>query len=360
MCDYNYKKINEPLLIWYEKNKRELPWRSDPNPYYVWISEIMLQQTRVEAVREYFQRFVRELPGVSALAAVEEERLYKLWEGLGYYRRAANLKKAAELVMKEYKGQLPKSFEELKKLPGIGDYTAGAIASIAFEIPTPAVDGNVLRVAKRLAASYDDITREKIKRGLFETLLLTMPKDQPGAYNQALMDLGAMVCIPNGQPLCQECPLFEICEGRKQGIASELPIKPKKKARRQEEKTVLILEFQGRYAIHKRMAKGLLEGLWELPNLLGKMTVDQMDRWLVEHEVQDYRMELLGEACHKFSHIEWNMLGYWVKIDGACSLEKHFPDFIWVENTDLANEYALPSAFAAYRSRLEELLEEKS
>ena len=380
---YDYAPIVEPLIEWFEKEKRNLPWRSNsveegnPDAYHVWISEIMLQQTRVEAVKEYFRRFIAELPDIRALAEAEEDKLLKLWEGLGYYNRARNLQKAAKIIMAEYNGELPADYEALLSLPGIGSYTAGAIASQAYGLSEPAVDGNVLRVTKRLSGSYDDITKASVKKELEKNLKEVMPKEaqaggynRPGAFNQALMELGAIVCIPNGKPFCDKCPLKELCIACQKDIVMELPVKPSKKARKLEDKTVLIIEYQGKFAIHKRGNKGLLAKLWELPNLENKLSVSQMERLLEENGILEYEMGLLGEAKHIFSHIEWHMLGYKVKIDKIAEespllegmniltkkkniLENETEDFLWVKKEQIDKEYAIPSAFRAYKKYLQ-------
>ncbi|MBQ8590923.1 MAG: A/G-specific adenine glycosylase [Firmicutes bacterium] len=296
------QKVQEPLIAWYDGAKRDLPWRNDVTPYRVWLSEIMLQQTRVEAGRDYFLRFTKELPDVEALANVSDELLMKLWEGLGYYNRARNLKKAAGIIMEQYGGELPSIYEELLELPGIGPYTAGAIASIAFGRQRPAVDGNVLRVVMRLLGRYDDIAKDSVKKdveaALLEVMTVGTSHERPGDFNQSLMELGATVCIPNGQPHCDECPWTDNCKARKQGIQMELPVKLTKKKRRIEKKTVLILRDEmGRLILHRRDDKGLLAGLWELPEKSGELSdyVEICD--LVE----------AGEAVHIFSHVEWHM-----------------------------------------------------
>ena len=249
---YDYSIIVEDLLRWFQENARVLPWREQKNPYYTWVSEIMLQQTRVEAVKEYFLRFIEELPDVQALAKAEEGKLLKLWEGLGYYNRVKNMQKAAVQIMEQHQGKLPADYEELLRLKGIGTYTAGAIASIAYGIPVPAVDGNVLRVTKRLAASYDDVSKVSVKKELETSLTQIMPKGHPGAFNQALMELGAIVCLPNGTPLCSKCPVQKYCQAYKKDIVMELPVKAKKKARIIEERTVFLIEYQNQYILHQR------------------------------------------------------------------------------------------------------------
>lgn len=318
----DYTMIIEDLVTWFRKNARELPWRSNPKPYYVWVSEIMLQQTRVEAVKEYFKRFITELPDIKSLAEAPEEKLLKLWEGLGYYNRVRNLQKAAITIMENYEGELPADYKKLLLLSGIGSYTAGAIGSIAYGIPVPAVDGNVLRVTKRISGSYDDITKASVKKELEEDLLAIMPKEKPGDFNQALMELGAMICIPNGKPLCEKCPVRQHCIGFQKNIMMELPVKPPKKARKIEEKTVFVIEYQNKYALHKRAEKGLLAKLWELPNVESKWSIEKLEQWLEENGIYEYELELLGDAKHIFSHIEWHMLGYAIRIAEKINMQK--------------------------------------
>ena len=292
---YDYSEIVPYFLNWYDYNARILPWRDNPKPYYVWVSEIMLQQTRVEAVKGYFERFIETLPDIKSLAEVDEDKLLKLWEGLGYYSRVRNLQKAAKVIMKDYNGELPSDYNELLKLSGIGVYTAGAIASIAFQKPVPAVDGNVLRVMKRIAASYDDITKESIKKELWQDLYQIMPSDRPGDFNQSIMDIGATVCLPNGKPLCDQCPVMHLCKAFHQDIVMELPVKPPKKGRKKEEKTILIFEYQDQFAIRKRPAKGLLAGLWEIPSVEGKLTLKKIKEQLEERQFQIERIEPMGK-----------------------------------------------------------------
>ena len=258
------EQLAEPLLSWYDEHARILPWREEPTAYRVWVSEIMLQQTRVEAVKPYYERFMEALPGIRELAACPEERLLKLWEGLGYYNRARNLKKAAEILVEEYEGVMPKDYEAVLALPGIGSYTAGAVLSIAYEKCYPAVDGNVLRVLSRVTEDDRDILKQSVKKSVETALQAVMPQDRPGAFNQALMELGATVCVPNGQARCEECPLKNLCRGHRDGIELEFPKKAAKKPRRVEERTVLVLLRGDDRAIRKRPPKGLLSGLYEL------------------------------------------------------------------------------------------------
>ncbi len=344
---YDYKDTVPYLLHWFDYNARILPWREEPKPYYVWVSEIMLQQTRVEAVKGYFDRFTEALPNLKSLAEAQEEKLLKLWEGLGYYNRVRNLQKAAQVVMQEYGGELPADYDKLLKLPGIGAYTAGAIASIAYGLAVPAVDGNVLRVAKRLAASYDDITKESVRKELQETLTRIMPKDRPGDFNQALMELGATVCLPNGKPLCEKCPVMHLCKAFHQDITMELPVKAAKKERRIEERTVLILEYKEKLAIRKRPNKGLLAGLWELPALMEYRTPEVVLCKLEEWGMKPDRIEPVGRTKHIFTHIEWHMLGYHVYLR-ELPMNKEETEFIWADRQELKEGYALSNAFQKF------------
>lgn len=332
-----------PLLVWYDENRRILPWREDPSPYRVWISEIMLQQTRVEAVKPYFQRFMEALPTVEALAGVEDEQLLKLWEGLGYYNRARNLKKAAQRMTESCGGCLPRSYEELLTLPGIGSYTAGAIASIAYSIPAAAVDGNVLRVLSRVLASKEDILKQSVKKQMEEDIRAIMPEDRASGFNQGLIELGAIVCVPNGRPKCRECPLESICLAGKQGLTDRIPYKAPKKPRRIEERTVLLLEAGGRIAIHKRPDTGLLASLYEFPNFEGHLSEIQIEKRIREAGGSPVGIEPLPAAKHIFSHVEWNMIGYRVKL-----LKETDWDYLMVDQEELKTRYPLPNAFKAY------------
>lgn len=345
----DYSKIVSPLLEWYAKNARVLPWRENPTPYRVWVSEIMLQQTRVEAVKPYFERFLREIPDVRALAEVPGEQLLKLWEGLGYYSRARSLKKAAGVILNEYGGSLPKSAEELKKLPGIGDYTAGAIASIAYGLPEPAVDGNVLRVAARLAASHRDIADPNVKKELHAALREVYPKENAGAFTQSLMELGATVCLPNGAPLCGQCPLAGLCGAHQTGEEAVLPVKARKAERKKEDRTVFLILCGSKIAVRKRPESGLLAGLWEFPGADGSLSPEQAESVLREWNLSVKSMEPLPKAKHVFSHIEWHMAGYLVHVSEAA------PELVWVGIPDLFRDYAVPSAFKAYLKFLRSL-----
>lgn len=335
--------MNGPLLAWYESHARVLPWREDPRPYRVWISEIMLQQTRVEAVKPYFERFMQALPGVEALASVEDDRLMKLWEGLGYYNRARNLKKAAVMVMDQYGGRMPSEYEELIKLPGIGTYTAGAIASIAFGQAVPAVDGNVLRVISRVLASREDILKQSTKSWMENLLRRTMPADRASHFNQGLIEIGAIVCVPNGEPKCPECPLASLCLAKARGLTGEIPVKTPAKKRRIEERTVCILEYRDCAAIHKREDHGLLASLYELPNVEGHLKPEQLAGAFHLKPQTVLQIQELPAAKHVFSHVEWHMIGYRILLD-----EKPPEEYLTVKKEELKTVYALPNAFGRY------------
>ena len=336
-----------PLLSWYQGNKRDLPWRENRDAYRIWISEIMLQQTRVEAVKPYFARFMEHFPTVQALAECEEEELFKCWEGLGYYSRARNLKKAAEIIVAEYGGKLPADHKALLALPGIGSYTAGAIGSIAFGLPVPAVDGNVMRVLSRVDGSYEDILKQAVKKkteAAVEEVLKTLKKDGPGDFNQALIETGAIVCVPNGAPLCElPCPFYTVCKARKKDLTSEIPVKTPKKKRKIEEKTVLLVEYGDKIAIRKRDDTGLLASLYEFPNLEGKLSEKEVLERLGDGTAVE---KALPAAKHIFSHVEWHMSGYLIKT------EKEIPGMLFADREELKEKYPIPNAFAAYRKLL--------
>lgn len=344
-----------PLLAWYDAGRRILPWRETPLPYYVWLSEIMLQQTRVEAVKPYFDRFIKAVPDVAALAEIEEDRLIKLWEGLGYYNRARNLQKAAKVIMEKYEGRLPAEYEELKTLPGIGSYTAGAISSIAFGRQAPAVDGNVLRVLSRLRLDGADILSQKTKNRVEEELLTVIPEDRPGDYNQALMELGAMVCLPNGTPKCPKCPWKEFCQAHIQDKTAEYPKKKSKKARKIEEKTVIIIRDETRIAFQRRPKKGLLAGMYGFPMLEGYRTEEEIIDFLNEIGLKVLRIRQIGDARHVFSHREWLMKGYAVKVDELETPEEPIAQAGWlfIDKKEAQSRYPIPAAYAAYAKYLD-------
>lgn len=363
--DFDLQTLTEPLLRWYEENKRTLPWRQEVSPYRVWVSEIMLQQTRVEAVKPFFQRFTNRLPDVQALAECPEDELLKLWEGLGYYNRVRNMQKAAIQVMEQHAGKLPADYEALLALKGIGSYTAGAIASIAYQIPVPAVDGNVLRILTRVAEDDTDIMKASFRKQVEEQLTAYMQSEafdakRSGDFNQALMELGATVCVPNGAPNCEQCPWRDLCQARKNNRIMELPVKSKAKERRIEKRTVFVIRDGERVAIRKRPKKGLLAGLYELPNLEGHLTQEEALAHVKELQLSPIRIQKLPEAKHIFSHVEWQMQGYAVLVeepdadvvigDGqkAEVARDTNSGLVYVEAATSEQQYAIPAAFAAY------------
>ena len=338
-----YSQLPVLLLPWYEVNRRELPWRQDREPYHVWLSEIMLQQTRVEAVRGYYTRFLAVLPTLQTLAEADPEQLNKLWEGLGYYSRVRNLQKAAKQIMEQHNGIFPSDHEEIRKLAGIGDYTAGAIGSICFGLPTPAVDGNVLRVCARLTADSTPIDKPQTKKALTAALAEIYPAGHCGDFTQALMELGATVCVPNGAPKCEACPLSGICLAHRDGLETELPIKTAKKPRRQEQMTVFILEHQGYTALCKRPETGLLAGLWEFPHVPGDLDAEQALAQLESWGIVPEDVKRSTEKIHIFTHVQWNMKGWYIR----CA---NMPDsFTWADENELDTVYALPTAFRQFR-----------
>lgn len=354
-AEYELVRLIEPLQEWYQGHARVLPWREEPTAYRVWISEIMLQQTRVEAVKPYFERFIRRLPDVRALAECPEDEYLKLWEGLGYYNRVRNLNAAAKQIMQEYGGELPRDYEELLKLKGVGHYTAGAIASIAYNLPVPAVDGNVLRVIMRVSADGSDIMKQSVRTALEQRLGALMRCWSEGAdailrprvFNQALMELGALVCVPNGVPHCAECPWSIFCEARLQGRIAQLPVKSPPKERRIEEKTVFVIQGGDKVAIRKRADTGLLAGLYELPNRSGHLSPGEAAGYVQSLGYLPLGVQPLGGAKHVFSHVEWHMIGYSIRVeepDGGNGKD----DFLFVESGELRERYAIPNAFLAY------------
>lgn len=368
----------KPLLMWYNAAGRSLPWRQTRDPYAIWVSEIMLQQTRVETVKDYYIRFMRELPDVYALAECPDERLLKLWEGLGYYSRIRNMKKAAVLVTEEMKGQFPGDPAALRKLPGIGSYTAGAIASIAFRVPAAAVDGNVLRVFARMTALRENILLPAVKRRAEEelTALLSDMRYEgtgesgglrtdgagssgndretdcffdPGAFTQAMIELGALVCVPGTEPKCADCPVSGCCEAFRQGIAGELPVRIKNTARRVERRTVFLVRDGDAVAVTRRPERGLLAGMYEFPNVSGCLSAEEAASYVAQMGYEALRVRPLPHARHLFSHVEWQLAGYEIQIG-----QPDRTDTVWIfaEPDEIRSRYAIPSAFSAYTDRI--------
>ena len=380
------------LLNWYEQNRRILPWREDPSPYHVWLSEIMLQQTRVEAVRKYYQRFLEKLPDIRSLAEASEDTYLKLWEGLGYYSRVRNLHKAASVIMTDYDGVMPASSKELSRLPGIGPYTASAIASIAYGEAAPAVDGNLLRVFARLTRYEENIRTPAAQKAAVRFCKERMPAADPkerggytddtcssdvpgspigsrrpadafntadrrspgnpcGNFNQALMDLGAMICLPNVKPDCGHCPLAPACRVHNElpGKETSLPVMPERTEKKTEFLTVFVIRSGPRIAVRKRPERGLLAGLYEFPNTAGSLDDEEALRWLREHSVEPLRIRRTEDAEHVFTHKIWKMRGYEVAADPFA--EERIP-FIMASVEEILDQYSVPSAFGAFLKRI--------
>lgn len=334
-------KLPQVLPEWFALHKRDLPWRKDRDPYRIWISEIMLQQTRVEAVKGYFARFLQQLPTVEALAAAKDEELTKLWEGLGYYSRVRNLKKAAIVVMEKYGGIFPGEYAQVLSLPGIGPYTAGAICSIAYDQKTPAVDGNVLRIYSRLLADSTPIDDNAFRTRVAQDLQRIYP-EQAGDFTQALMELGATVCGPNRKPECKACPCCDFCLSRRDGTQESYPVKAEKKQRRQENMTVFLLKCDDSYALQKRPTSGLLAGLWEFPHTEGFLSLQQAISFLEEQNIQIMEIERQVEKKHIFTHIQWNMRGFYIRV------REPGGKFLWHTEKTIRQSIALPTAFRQF------------
>lgn len=330
------------LTDWYRKSRRDLPWRRDKEPYHVWVSEIMLQQTRVEAVRDYYARFMKALPDVKALAEADEQTLLKLWQGLGYYNRVRNMHKAAVTVCQEHGGVFPSDYDQIRSLSGIGEYTAGAIASICFDRREAAVDGNVLRVYSRLTEDDGDIKSQAMKRRAAAYLQKLYPDKNCGDFTQGLIELGALICIPAGQPRCEECPVSAYCQAREHGTAAAYPVKQAKKERKKVKKTVFILQHSDQLAVEKRPAKGLLAGLYQFPNvdreLDAEAAVSQAEAWGVRPR------DLVRRTgyTHVFTHVEWEMTAYYITVETKADR------FLWAGPDQLADQIPLPTAFSYF------------
>ncbi len=369
------------LLDWYDKNRRVLPWREDPTPYHVWLSEIMLQQTRVEAVLPYYTRFLAALPDIAALAHAPEDLYLKLWEGLGYYSRVRNLHKGAEQILTDHHGEMPGNAAELEKIAGIGPYTAAAIASIAFQEPVPAIDGNLLRIFARLTSYGESIREPAARREAFAFFAARIPDHRPGDFNQALMDLGSGICRAHGEPLCANCPLADFCQAGKNGNASLFPKLPEKKPRPVSHYTVFLIHDLEKIALRKRPKKGLLAGLYEFPNAEGTLSEAEAVRYVRALGFSPLRLQPLPAAKHLFTHREWQLSGYDVLTDElrleasednvgdlryadrsatlpASSNERKNPDgegpsgIMLVNLQAIREEYSIPSAFSVYKEWL--------
>lgn len=329
------------LLPWYDANRRDLPWRRDRVPYHVWLSEIMLQQTRVEAVLGYYHAFLQRFPDLATLAAAPEDELLKLWEGLGYYNRAHNLQKAAQYIVTQLSGHFPESYEAVLSLPGVGAYTAGAICSICFEQPTAAVDGNVLRVLSRYAAIDTPITSTALRRELTAQLSAVYPVGHCGSFTQALMELGATVCLPNGAPRCARCPLAPCCAANAAGTQLHYPVKGEKKHRRREARTVFLLQRDGMLALCRRPPRGLLAGLWQFPDVPGALTdreaLHQAEQW----GLHPTAIDRVVHRQHIFTHVEWQLTGVYLRCAAG-------GDFCWYTPQEIAEKISLPTAYRQF------------
>ena len=337
----NLLPLVQALLPWFEENKRDLPWRKDKDPYHVWLSEIMLQQTRVEAVKSYYTRFLEVLPTIRDLANADDELLHKLWEGLGYYSRVRNLKKAAQVILNDFGGIFPSEYTQILSLPGIGPYTAGAIASICYDSPIPAVDGNVLRVISRICNEDTPIDSPAYKKRVAQWLADIYPP-QAGDFTQALMELGATLCGPNWAPKCTECPCVKFCKAHAAGTAATLPVKSPKKPKTEEERTVFILSCDGCYALQKRPSTGLLAGLWEFPNIPGKLDMAQGLSVLRDWNLRPKQLLRQITRQHIFTHIRWQMEGLYLEVEEKNDI------FVWMSADEIQERAALPTAFRQF------------
>lgn len=346
------EKVANKIVDWYPKKARILPWREDKNPYHIWISEIMLQQTRIEAVKEYYMRFMKEIPTIADLDKIEEEKLLKLWEGLGYYSRARNLKKAAMIIVRDYQGNMPSSYEKLVELPGIGEYTAGAIASIAFQEKITAVDGNVLRVMARVLKNSSNILLPKTKKEMTEKLKAILPK-QAGIFNEGIMELGETICLPNGKPLCRKCPIAKLCIAHQEGVEESLPIREKNNKRKVEKRTVFVFQNEDKIAIRKREEKGLLASLYEFPSIEGHILEKEIREKIKRWNLQSESCQYLTNYRHVFSHKEWDMVAYCVVV------KEKSEEFLWVTQAELQEKYPLPSAFVPFQKEIGKIEKEK-
>ena len=318
----------------------------------------MLQQTRVEAVKGYYTRFLNAVPDIASLAGSDQELLHKLWEGLGYYSRVRNLQAAAKEILQLYGGEFPRTYREVRALKGIGDYTAGAICSICFDLPTPAVDGNVLRVLSRMREDprcTDDLA---VRRSVRDELAAVYPESGAGTLTPALMELGATVCVPNGAPKCEECPLASLCRAHAEGLENELPVKAAKKERRVEPRTVLLIERNGKFAIAKRPNRGLLASLWEFPNLAGGKNRTEILAFCKKAGLPVKSARRMKAARHIFTHIEWRLSGWHIllKDDSEAAVKEPrapfgsapLPPLTWATRQELSDTYSIPVAFHAY------------
>lgn len=340
------ENITKSLLNWYDESKRDLPWRHTNDPYAVWISEIMAQQTRIAYLLSYYERFMSRFPTVQSLAEACEDDVLKAWEGLGYYARARNLQKAAQKVMANFNGLLPRTKEEMLTLPGIGDYTAGAILSIAYGIPIPAVDGNVLRVYARLENADDDILMPQTKKLAAAFVEALMPSERAGCFTQAVMELGALICLPKN-PDCTACPVTAFCRARACCRQQELPKKTAKKPPKELPKTVFIIRNADGGILIRQRTETLLSGLWEFYLTDSAMAKAEAKRHIEGLGFSVKSMKSMGEAKHVFTHQIWHMTGYDCVVIGD-----FLPDgYRWMQKKDI-KKLAFPTAIRFYTEKM--------
>ena len=339
------------LAEWFVANMRSFPWREGRTPYKVLVSETMLQQTRIEAVLKYYERFMETFPTLTALAGAPGDLVMKHWEGLGYYSRARNLKKCAEICAERYDGKLPGSFDALRKLPGLGSYSAGAVASLCYEEPVPAVDGNVLRVLARFFGDARDVRLPEVRKEAEEIIRKVLRDGVPvSLFNEGLMELGETLCGPKGKPQCSACPLRDACRAHAGGREEQLPYRSAGAARSMEEKTVWLFVCGGRIGLEKRPDKGMLRGLYGFPMTEGRLTEDGAAAALAERGITPLSIRPLGPAKHVFTHKEWQMTGY------LAETQESLPGLVYVTAEELQKDYALPSAFRVYREEVLKVL----
>lgn len=342
------KDVVDKLIHWYYLNKRDLPWRRDKDPYHVWISEIMLQQTRIEAVISYYYRFMEALPDISSLARVDEDWLLKLWEGLGYYNRARNLKKAAIIIMEKYDGKFPTNYEDILSLPGIGEYTASAISSICFSKKEVTVDGNVMRVFTRFWNDNSNISKDSTRKMIRRKLQEIIP-DDAGSFNEGLMELGEVVCLPNGIPKCSICPLWDSCYSFQNKNYFMFPVKDDLKKKEEVDITVIIPVWNGKTVVRKRKSSGLLHNLYEFPNVEGSLGIKEVKKYGAEYGVvSDIKPSI--RYTHVFTHKKWKMRAYIVFLESV-SCPNLFSSIATIKE-----KYALPTAFSPFLYQVKEEL----
>ncbi|CAH2715662.1 Adenine DNA glycosylase [Neobacillus rhizosphaerae] len=355
----NINAFQNDLITWFKNEQRNLPWRKDQDPYKVWVSEIMLQQTRVDTVIPYFNRFIEWFPTIEDLAEAEEDKVLKAWEGLGYYSRVRNLQSAVKEVKEKYNGEVPSSPEEIARLKGVGPYTAGAILSIAYGIPEPAVDGNVMRVLSRILSIWDDIAKPATRKVFEKAVRTLISHEDPSAFNQALMELGALICTPTS-PSCLLCPVREHCQGFYEGVQNELPIKTKKtKTRDVQLAAAIVFDESGKILIHKRPESGLLANLWELPSVelhhsMQNEREQVIDLFNQNHNIKINLEKIIGQIEHVFSHLIWNISVYTGKIAFTLQESEEWKLVTFEELEEFAFPVSSQKMFRLYQEQLEE------